>query len=90
MNREMIGNFKSMIIVSIILFIAAFVLLVAPINNSDTAFSGFSTILFMGSWFAIIIYYETKPQAIDVYRGKTTLEITYRDSIPVDSVVVFK
>ncbi len=33
---------------------------------------------------------EVKPQAIDVYRGKTTLEITYKDSIPVDSVVVFK
>lgn len=30
------------------------------------------------------------PKAIDVYRNKTTLEITYRDSIPVDSVVVFK
>ena len=30
------------------------------------------------------------PSAIDVYRGKTTLEITYRDSIPVDSVVVYK
>ena len=27
---------------------------------------------------------------IDVYRGKTTLEITYRDSIPIDSVVVWK
>jgi hypothetical protein len=24
------------------------------------------------------------------YRGKTTLEITYRDTIPVDSIVVFK
>lgn len=32
----------------------------------------------------------SNPQAIDVYRGKTTLEITYKDSIPVDSVVVFK
>ena len=31
-----------------------------------------------------------RPKAIDVYRGKTTLEITYRDSIPVDTVVVFK
>lgn len=31
-----------------------------------------------------------KPSALDVYRGKTTLEITYRDSIPVDSVVVYK
>lgn len=30
------------------------------------------------------------PQAIDVYRGNTTLQITYRDSIPIDSVVVWK
>ena len=30
------------------------------------------------------------PQAIDVYRGRTTLEITYKDSVPIDSVVVFK
>ena len=27
---------------------------------------------------------------IDVYRGKTTLEITYRDSIAIDSVVIWK
>ena len=31
-----------------------------------------------------------KPSAIDVYRDKTTLEITYRDSVAVDSVVVYK
>ena len=30
------------------------------------------------------------PTALDVYRGKTTLQITYRDSIPVDTVVIFK
>lgn len=30
------------------------------------------------------------PKAIDVYRGNTTLQITYQDSIPIDSVVVFK
>ncbi|MBR5499643.1 MAG: hypothetical protein IKV75_05740 [Bacteroidales bacterium] len=33
---------------------------------------------------------ETTPTALDVYRGKTTLEITYRDSVAVDSVVVYK
>jgi hypothetical protein len=27
---------------------------------------------------------------IDVYRGKTTLEITYKDTIAIDSVVVWK
>jgi hypothetical protein len=30
------------------------------------------------------------PTALDVYRGKTTLEITYRDSIAIDSTVVYK
>lgn len=30
------------------------------------------------------------PSAIDVYRGKTTLQVTYKDSIPIDTTVVFK
>lgn len=30
------------------------------------------------------------PSAIDVYQGKTTLEITYKDGVAIDSVVVFK
>lgn len=29
-------------------------------------------------------------EPIDVYRGRTTLEITYRDSIAVDSLVIWK
>lgn len=33
---------------------------------------------------------NTNPTALDVYRGKTTLEITYKDSVPIDSIVVFK
>lgn len=35
-------------------------------------------------------HYEKNPSAMDVYQGKTTLEITYKNGIPVDSVVVFK
>jgi hypothetical protein len=27
---------------------------------------------------------------MDVYQGKTTLEITYKDGVAIDSVVVFK
>ena len=30
------------------------------------------------------------PTALDVYRGKTALEITYRDSVAIDSTVVYK
>ena len=39
---------------------------------------------------AIKEYYNPSIAPIDVYRGKTTLEITYRDSIAIDSVVVWK
>ena len=35
-------------------------------------------------------HYEKNPSAMDVYQGRTTLEITYKDGVPVDSVVVFK
>ena len=31
-----------------------------------------------------------KPTAMDVYRNKTTLEITYKDGVPIDSTVVWK
>ena len=33
---------------------------------------------------------KTRPKAIDVYQGKTTIEYTIRDGVKVDSVVVFK
>lgn len=39
---------------------------------------------------AFQIYNDITPTAMDVYKGKTTLEITYKGDIPVDSVVVFK
>lgn len=39
-------------------------------------------------WAVLLTHDEIQP--IDVYRGKTTLEITYRDSVAVDSVVVYK
>lgn len=46
-------------------------------------------------WIGVETYYGNKEiedtvPALDVYRGKTTLEITYRDSVAVDSVVVYK
>jgi uncharacterized membrane protein YobD (UPF0266 family) len=41
---------------------------------------------------AILLIYviNEQPKAMDVYKGRTTLEITYKDGVPVDSVVVFK
>ena len=34
--------------------------------------------------------FSYRPTAMDVYEGKTKLEITYKGDVPVDSVVVFK
>ena len=54
--------------------------------------SEISKFSFTGLFFCFIIGIIdiNKPSAMDVYQGKTTLEITYRDNIAVDSVVVFK
>lgn len=38
----------------------------------------------------VIIEEPQSPTAMDVYRGRTTLEITYKDGVPIDTVVVFK
>lgn len=46
-------------------------------------------VTFIG-WVGYNIGTSGKPTAMDVYQGKTTLEITYKDGVPVDSVVVFK
>ena len=42
--------------------------------------------------YVMVFMYFAKPvpSAMDVYRGNTTLQITYQDSIPLDSIVVFK
>lgn len=42
------------------------------------------------SLFTICTIFKTYPSAIDVYRGNTTLKITYIDGVPIDSTVVFK
>ena len=36
------------------------------------------------------IYKTPLPTAMDVYQGKTTLEYTIKDSLKIDSIVVFK
>lgn len=38
----------------------------------------------------LILFQMKKPTAMDVYQNKTTLEITYKDGVPVDSIVVWK
>ena len=75
------------------LLYAIFLLWNVSTNNKDNrVFSAFLLTISAIILAASILYDDNKniPTALDVYQGKTTLEITYRDSIPVDSVVVFK
>lgn len=84
------------IIIILITTIFSLVMLIIGIYDSikyDN--SSINVISFFLCIFILIILIATlslkeKPKAIDVYRGKTTLEITYKDGIAVDSTVVFK
>lgn len=47
-------------------------------------------ILFVVFTISLMCHNASTPSAMDVYQGKTTLEITYKDGVAIDSVVVFK
>lgn len=47
-------------------------------------------IAIIGLLFIIVSYISNAPTALDVYKGKTELRITYEGNTPVDSTVVFK
>jgi hypothetical protein len=49
-----------------------------------------STICFCLGEINAINEINKEPKAIDVYRGKTTLKISYMDSIPQDTLVLWK
>lgn len=40
--------------------------------------------------FTLLLIILFEPSAMDVYQGKTTLEVTYKENVPIDSVVVWK
>lgn len=81
----------------VIISLLAFALLIVGIdgaisNDSFTVwFVLVSSSLLIFAILAIALYLKVEqPKAIDVYRGKTTLEITYKDRMPIDSTVVWE
>lgn len=75
-------------VIFLILFVESFFYLYGDEGN------GWIKIIFYGILFIVTICTaistDKSPQAIDVYRGKTSLEITSINNIPVDSTVVWK
>lgn len=78
------------VIILIVLIIASISL---ARNNDwyvDTKLVCFIFIQFLLVLLVLILFQMKKPTAMDVYQDKTTLEISYKDGVPVDSVVVWK
>ena len=59
-------------------------------NGFDSSFFIYTLFVYSFVGLLLLLSYVYKPKAIDVYRGKTTLEITYKDRVPIDSTVVWK
>ena len=89
-----------MIIGAIIVGILILALIILGEHISNRCDGSFYVGIFMGIVITILFVMEiclvheiiekSKPSALDVYQNKTTLEITYKDGVPVDSVVVWK
>lgn len=91
-NIEVIG----IVIIGILLFAIITAMDTVDIIKNST----FDTGVIFGLILSILISTEVvllssiledpNPTAMDVYQGKTTLEYTIRDSVKIDSIVVFK
>ena len=83
---------EGILVLLTILSVLVFIWNIFSKDIDNRAISCFCAIMVGVMLTVVIIDYKHKdnPTALDVYEGKTTLEITYRDTIPVDSVVVFK
>ena len=76
------------LILAFVFVISLFIFVIFAYDISATSFITIF-LLTVGILVSLLVILE-EPQAIDVYRGKTTLEITYKDGVAIDSTVVFK
>ena len=81
-------------LICLIMLLAMLILCIIDIiSNKSEPDGNFVTVysfVFSFIVFILLLLHVNKPTAMDVYRGQTTLEITYKDKVPVDSTVVWK
>lgn len=77
-------------IILIVLVIASFSIACDRNFYVDTRLGWFTFAFLLLVLLVLILIQLKKPTAMDVYQDKTTLEITYKDGVPVDSVVVWR
>lgn len=80
------------LVLTIIIWILSILFVIDIIKGNGFEDNFFIYTLFVYSFIVLLLSLSCvrKPRAIDVYRGKTTLEITYKDRVPIDSTVVWK
>lgn len=78
------------ILLSVVLFTIVLNLLFGFDDYIDKNYAYVTNILLSIISFICVVYIANQPTALDVYEGKTELEITYKGKIPVDSIVVYK
>ena len=82
-------------IILITLVLLLIILIMGVDSLSKAKYDSVGVVLVVSIILAFIVLITTlclkdNPRAIDVYRGDTTLERTYRDGIHIDSTVVWK
>lgn len=82
---SLLGFIVCMLITSVIILCAM------AINDKCTIIVSIILLIIMDIGLSFIMaYISYTPTALDVYKGKTELRITYDGKIPVDSVVIYK
>ena len=82
-----------MIVLFVICVVITVLLFIGGIIDKECGFGigiAFTTAFILSIDIGEVIWGKQHMSPLDVYRGKTTLEITYRDSVAVDSIVVWK
>lgn len=82
-----------MIVLFVICVVEAAAFMIWGIVDKECGFgvgAAFTMTCILSVALGITIWGKQPVSPLDVYRGKTTLEITYRDGVAVDSVVVWK
>lgn len=88
------GVIMGFFIVMILAF-SLFIFGLEQIDDKKNNVVGTIVLIISVALFLFLVFYKPQnksnsPKAIDVYRGKTELEITYRDTVAIDSTVVWK
>lgn len=80
------------IIIVGLIYVLALIWNIVTDNKGTRLFSALILTILAISFVTLFIIYGDRnvPTAKSVYEGKTTLEITYRDGIPIDTTVVLR